>query len=311
MYRDRKIAVVIPAYNVANQICRVLKGIPDFIDEIIAVDDASTDGTARALLGVEDHRITVLHHPANLGVGGAMVTGFRLALDSGAEIVVKMDGDDQMDPQYLPQLLDPIVTGHCGCAKGNRFLDGDQLSDMPRIRLIGNYVLTFLIKLVTGYWHVFDPTNGFVAIDANLLRRMPLGRLARRYFFEGDMLVHLNVLNAKVRDVAIPAQYGDERSSMRLSHIMATFPLYMLRRFWYRIYQKHVLRQFSPVALFWVLGSLLLMWGTAFGALTWARSAYSGHVATTGTVMLSVLPFFLGFQLALQAVLIEIQESPR
>jgi glycosyltransferase involved in cell wall biosynthesis len=311
MYRDRKIVIVIPAFNVADQILLVLKGIPDFIDQIIVVDDASTDRTAQVLAGVEDQRVAIVHHSTNLGVGGAMVTGFQRALNFGADIIVKMDGDDQMDPHYLPELLDPIVNDQYVYAKGNRFLDGDQLGSMPKIRLIGNYALTFLAKLVSGYWHVFDPTNGFVAITASILKKLPLNKLSPRYFFENDMLVHLNVLNAKVKDVAIPARYGQERSSMQLNRIVMTFPVFLFMRFWYRIYQKHVLRQFSPVALFWILGSFLLMWGTAFGALTWAMSIYSGHVATTGTVMLSVLPFFLGFQLALQAVLIEIQESPR
>src|SRR5262249_8679614 len=158
---------------------------------------------------------------------------------------------------------------------------------------------------------VFDPQNGFVAIDARMLHKIPLGRLARRYFFENDMLVQLNVFKARVKDVAIPARYGDEKSSMRVSTVLATFPVYLFRRFWYRLYQGPVLREFSPVAVFWVLAAFLLSWGTALGAVTWIKSIVSGHLASTGTVMLSVLPFILGFQLALQAVLIEIQESPR
>ncbi len=311
MYRQRTIAVVIPAYNVANQIRPVIKGVPECVDQIIVVDDASTDGTADALHGVEDHRLTVVRHAVNQGVGGAMVTGFRLALERGAEVVVKMDGDGQMDPACLPALLDPIVVDGYGYAKGNRFLCGDQLEDMPRLRLMGSFGLTFLSKLASGYWHVFDPVNGFVAIDASVLRKLPLNRLARRYFFESDMLIQLNVFKVKIRDVPIPPRYGDERSSMRLSQVLLTFPLYLFRGFWYRLYQRHVLREFSPVAVFWILGTLLLAWGTGFGAYTWIKSTWSGHVASTGTVMLSVLPFILGFQLALQAILIEIQDSPR
>jgi glycosyltransferase involved in cell wall biosynthesis len=311
MYAGRKVAVVIPAYNVAKCVEGVIKGIPEFVDEIIVVNDAATDETGEVLGRVEDARLRVVYHPVNQGVGGAMITGFTLALDCGADVVVKMDGDGQMDPWYLPALLDAIVVEGYAYAKGNRFLDEEQLRRMPKVRLIGNYLLTFWTKLVSGYWQVFDPQNGFVAVDAGTLRKLPLGRLARRYFFENDMLVHLNVVRAKVKDVAIPARYGEERSSMRLKHVVATFPVYLGRRFWYRIYQKYILRDFSPVAMFWVCGAFLLSWGVGFGVYHWIKSSWSGHVASTGTVMLSALPLILGFQMALQAILIEIQESSR
>ena len=311
MYRERRAAVVIPAFNVAPHIVGVIKGIPDFIDEIIVVEDAGTDETARIIRGLSEPRLTLVQHPANQGVGGAMVTGFRLAIDHGADVVVKMDGDGQMDPGFLTALLDPIVVDGYSYAKGNRFLWEDRLREMPKIRLAGSFCLTFLLKLASGYWHVFDPVNGYVAIDAVMLRKLPLHRIARRYFFESDMLIHLNVFRASVKDVPIPALYGGERSYMRLGQVAVTFPLYLLKGFWYRIYERHVLREFSPVAVFWVLGALLLSWGTGFGAFTWMKSIWSRHVATTGTVMLSVLPFTLGFQLVLQAILIEIQEAPR
>jgi hypothetical protein len=216
-----------------------------------------------------------------------------------------------MDPELLPSLLDPIVSEGFAYAKGNRFLREDALRDMPKIRLVGSFCLTFLSKLATGYWHVFDPANGYVAIDATTLRKLPLQRIARRHFFESDMLIHLNVFRARVKDVPMPARYGDEKSSMRLSRVLMTFPLFLLKGFWYRVYERHVLREFSPVAVFWVLGSALLAWGTVFGASTWLSSIWLDRAATTGTVMLSVLPFIMGFQLVLQAILTEIQESPR
>jgi glycosyltransferase involved in cell wall biosynthesis len=302
---------VIPAFNVAPHIAGVVLGIPDFVDHIIVVEDAGSDRTADVVRGLNRPRVTLVEHPVNQGVGGAIVTGFRLAMERGADAVVKMDGDGQMDPGLLPDLLDPILTGGYAYAKGNRFLCEDRLPAMPKRRLIGTFGLTFLTKLASGYWHVFDPVNGYVAIETAMLRKLPLDRIARRYFFESDMLIHLNVLRARVKDVPIPARYEDERSSMRLSHVLVTFPVYLLKGFWYRIYERHVLREFSPVAVFWILGSVLLAWGTAFGAVTWLMSIWSGRVATTGTVMLSILPFILGFQLALQAILIEIQESPR
>ena len=311
MYKDRRIAVVIPAFNVARHIADVVKAVPDFIDVVIVVEDAATDETAKVVRSLEDPRLTVVHHPINQGVGAAMATGFRTAIDRGVDIVVKMDGDGQMDPQFLPALLDPIVLDGYAYSKGNRFLWEDRLREMPTLRLVGSFALTFLSKLASGCWHVFDPVNGYVAIEMDVLRKLPLHRMARRYFFENDMLIHLNVFRARVRDVAIPARYGDERSSMRITPVLMTFPWFLFKGFWYRVYQRHVLREFSAVAMFWVLGSLMLAWGTGFGALTWLRSILTNRVATTGTVMLSVLPFIMGFQLALQAMLLEIQESPR
>ena len=311
MYKGRRVAVVIPAYNVAPQIARVIEGIPEFIDDILVVEDAATDQTARIVQALSEPRLTLVQHAVNQGVGGATVTGFRLALERGADIIVKMDGDGQMDPELLPSLLEPIVSEGFAYAKGNRFLREDALRDMPKIRLFGSFCLTFLSKLASGYWHVFDPANGYVAIDATMLRKLPFQRIARRHFFENDMLIHLNVFRARVRDVSMPARYGDEQSSMRVSRVLVTFPLFLLKGFWYRIYERHVLREFSPVAVFWVLGSALLAWGTVFGALTWMSSIWLDRAATTGTVMLSVLPFIMGFQLVLQAILTEIQESPR
>jgi glycosyltransferase involved in cell wall biosynthesis len=311
MYKDRRIAVVIPAFNVARHIADVVKAVPDFVDVVIVVEDAATDETAKVVRGLEDPRLTVVHHTVNQGVGAAMTTGFRTAFDRGVDIVVKMDGDGQMDPQFLPALLDPIVLDGCAYTKGNRFLWEDQLSQMPTLRLVGSFGLTFLSKLASGYWHVFDPVNGYFAIEMEVLRKLPLHRIARRYFFENDMLIHLNVFRARVKDVAIPARYGDEQSSMGITQVLLTFPWFLFKGFWYRVYQRHVLREFSAVAMFWVLGSLMLAWGTGFGALTWIRSLLTNRAATTGTVMLSVLPFIMGFQLALQAMLLEIHESPR
>lgn len=303
--------MVVPAFNVAKQIAAVIAGMPELVDEIIVVEDAGSDDTSRIVRASNDSRLTLVQHTLNQGVGGATVSGFRAALERGADVVVKMDGDDQMDPAFLPDLLEPIVSEGFAYAKGNRFLREDALRDMPTIRLVGSFVLTFFTKLASGYWHVFDPVNGYLAIDAAMLRKLPLERIAKRYFFESDMLIHLNVFRARVKDVAMPARYGDEQSTLRVGRVLVTFPLFLLRGFWYRVYERHVLREFSPVAVFWILGALLLGWGTLFGAVTWTLSIWLDRAATTGTVMLSVLPFILGFQLVLQAILTEIQESPR
>ncbi len=311
MYKGKKVSVVIPAYNVAPHILDVLKTIPEFVDETIVVDDCGADGTTRILAQLSDNRVTVIKHKVNQGVGGAMVTGFKRALKNGADVVVKMDGDGQMDPSYVSMLLDPLIEGGYIYAKGNRFLDNTRLKQMPTLRLIGNYGLTFLTKLASGYWHVFDPQNGFLAVKAEALKWIDLDHLAKRYFFENDMLVHLNIFGCRVKDVPIPARYGEERSSMSISEVLVTFPIYLWRRFWYRIYQKDVLRDFSPVALFWICGLTLFSWGFFFGAYTWAKSSLLKQFASTGTVMLSVLPLVLGFELILQAIILEIKESPK
>jgi dolichol-phosphate mannosyltransferase len=247
MHSGKSIAVVIPAYNVAPHIAGVVAGIPPLVDRIFVVNDASRDETATALAAIADPRVTVLTHSSNQGVGGATVSGFRAALAEGMDVIVKMDGDGQMDPAYLARLVEPVVNGACDYAKGNRFLDEDALVQMPRVRLFGNLLLTFLTKLASGYWHIFDPQNGYLAADRAALTRVNLDHLARRYFFENDMLVHLNIAGARVTDVAIPARYGDEISSMRLGSILFTFPPRLIRRFWYRGYQRPVLRDFSVV----------------------------------------------------------------
>ena len=311
MYKDKSVCVVVPAYNVETHILDVLKTIPAYVDRIIVVEDCAEDNTRALLTTVTDPRVLVLHHEVNQGVGGAMVTGLKRALADGCDLIVKMDGDGQMDPALLSDLLDPLVDDDYAYAKGNRFLNNAKLKEMPPIRLIGNYGLTFLTKLASGFWHVFDPQNGFIAIKGEALKSFDLDRIAKRYFFENDMLVHLNIFGFRVKDVPMPARYGDEHSSMRISHVLLTFPPYLFRRFWYRVYQKHILRDFSPIALFWVSGVPLFLWGIFFGTYTWAKSLIFGQIATTGTVMLSVLPFLLGFQLILQAILLEISESPR
>ena len=310
MYRETRVHVVIPAYNVAPRIAAVLKSVPDFVDAIPVVDDASRDGTADAARGAGDPRVQVLRHDVNRGVGAAMVTGFTDALAAGDGIVVKMDGDGQMDPAMLPRLLDPIVEGRCGYAKGNRFLFARELAAMPRHRLVGNFSLTFLTKLASGYWHVFDPQNGYVAIASSALRLLELHRLSRRWFFENDMLINLNVFNVPVADVAIPARYGDERSSMSIGRVLVSFPFHLFRGYWSRFYRKYVLRDFSPVALFMLAGIPLLLFGICFGGYTWVQSWRLNRFASTGTVMLSVLPFIVGFQLVLQALVLEMRESP-
>ncbi|MGA9770340.1 MAG: glycosyltransferase family 2 protein [Blastocatellia bacterium] len=311
MYKGQSITTVVPTYNEARHIAQVIRTMPEFVDRIIVVDDCSQDDSFQLAVDTADLRLTVLKTPQNQGVGGAMVLGYSHAIESGSDIIVKMDADGQMDPAYLSHLLDALIDEGYDYSKGNRFLASESLVFMPKHRIFGNVMLTFLTKLASGYWHIFDPQNGYTAIKTDALRVLDLNQLHKRFFFENDMLVHLNFFRRRVKDIAIPARYGNEESHLNLVGISFTFPLLLIRRFFRRIYQKYVLRDFSPIALFLFLGSLLFAWGTGFGIYLWVESAITGAATPTGTIMLSLLPLILGFQLLLQAIVLDIQETPR
>lgn len=311
MYKEHRIATVLPAHNEARHIGQCIRTTPDFVDHIIVVDDWSTDNTSEAAAEVGDPRVVVLRPPHNLGVGGATVMGYRKASEFGADIAVKMDGDGQMSPEHLPLLLDALIEEDYDYAKGNRFLAGESLEHMPKVRLFGNVVLTFMTKLASGYWHVFDPQNGYTAIRSRALALVNLDQVHRRFFFENDMLSQLNYNRLRVKDVAIPARYGDEVSDLDPLKIGLTFPWLLLRRFFRRVYQKYVLRDFSPIALFLITGLLLFFWGLLFGLYLWVRTKLTGEPTPTGTIMLALLPLILGFQLLLQALVLDIQETPK
>jgi glycosyltransferase involved in cell wall biosynthesis len=311
MYRGHRIAAVLPAHNEALHILGVIRSLPESVDHIIVVDDCSGDETFNVASESGDARVITIRTPSNQGVGGATITGYMKALEINSDVIIKMDGDGQMDPAYLPALLDCLIEQNYDYAKGNRFLSGEALAFMPRHRLIGNILLTFLTKLASGYWHIFDPQNGYTAIKSETLRRLNLNRIHKRFFFENDMLIHLNFSGFRVKDVSIPARYGREVSDLNPFKIGVTFPLLFLRRFFYRVYQKYVLRDFSPIALFLFLGLLLFGWGFAFGIYLWIKSMITHDLTPTGTIMLSLLPLILGFQLLLQAIVLDIQETPR
>lgn len=311
MYKNHCIAAVLPSHNEANHIGATITTLPEFVDHIIVVDDWSQDNTAEVARAAGDSRAVVLRPPHNLGVGGATVMGYRQAMELGCDVAVKMDGDGQMIPDYLPALLDALIEENYDYAKGNRFLAGESLAQMPKVRLFGNIALTFLTKLASGYWHIFDPQNGYTAIKISALKRLDLDTLHKRFFFENDMLSHLNYQNFRVKDVAIPARYGDEVSDLDPFKISVTFPSLLLKRYLRRLYQKYVLRDFSPIALFMFMGVVLFGWGTVFGIYLWVHSIATGRPTPTGTIMLALLPLIVGFQLLLQGIVLDIQETPK
>jgi len=309
MYRDHTIAAIVPAYNEEKLIGTVIRTMPDYVDHIVVVDDCSPDGTSEAALAVGDPRVTLVRLPENQGVGGAVITGHRKAAELGADIDVVMAGDGQMDPDYLPDLLEPLVDGGRGFAKANRFYSLDSFQSMPRHRIFGNIVLSFLTKVVSGYWHLFDPQNGYTAITQDVLRRIPLERVATRYSFENDLLIHLNILRIPAIDVPVPAVYGEAISSIRLRKVVPELLRLMFFGFWKRFFYKYVLWSFSPIALFLFAGLFLTLFGTGWGI--WVLIETLGPPeASAGSVVLSIAPLLIGLQMLLYALLLDIQESP-
>jgi dolichol-phosphate mannosyltransferase len=305
------VAVVIPAFRVANQIADVIVRVPTLVRWIYVVDDACPDGSGESLRATSaDSRVEVIRHATNQGVGGATITGYRRALEGGADIVVKIDGDGQMDPGFLPELIAPLLAGEADYAKGNRFWDLESLASMPWVRLWGNSALSLVTKFSTGYWNIIDPTNGYVAIHREALRRLPLEKISRRYFFESDMLFRLYTLRAVVCDVAMPARYGDEPSALRAGAVIPEFLGKHARNLVKRILYGYFLRDFSIASVELVLGTLLLLWGTLFGSAAWALGAARGEPATAGTVMLAALPVILGVQFLLSFLQFDYRNVP-
>ncbi|MFH1478127.1 MAG: glycosyltransferase family 2 protein [Verrucomicrobiota bacterium] len=307
-----KIAVVIPAYRAAASIAEVIRGIPSWVDSIVVVEDGGGDNTAElaANMAKIDRRIHVVCHSFNQGIGGAVLSGYQLACQLKAEIIVKMDSDGQMDVAYLPQLIAPLVAGEADYTKGNRFLHTEQLKTMPILRLIGNIALSFLAKLASGYWNVFDPTNGYTAIKAALARRLCVARLDKRYFFETSILLELGLMRAVVRDVFIPSRYGNEISYLSKRRTIMSFPGKLIKGLLRRIWVQYFVRDFSIGSVFFIGGMVFFLFGAIFGLMHWIQSALTRQVASTGTVMLAVLPIILGVQLLLQVIVLDVQNVP-
>jgi glycosyltransferase involved in cell wall biosynthesis len=303
------IAAIVPAHNESEHVLDVIAGLPATVDHVVVVDDASTDGTADLAESCGDDRVSVIRHEHNTGVGGAIISGHKLALELGADVDVIFAGDDQMDPAYLPQLLEPIAKDGYGFTKANRFYSSHSHEGMPGYRVFGNVVLSFANKLASGYWNLFDPQNGYTATSAEVLRRLDMDAIAEGYEFENDFLLHLNILNVRAKDIPIPARYGSEVSGIRLHRVVPAIGALLFKGFFRRVNRKYVTGSFSPIALFLYSGLLLWLWSLIFGA--WAVWQTLGEtVATTGTVLLAVVPFLMGFQLVLTALTLDIQAAP-
>ena len=306
------IAAVIPCYRVEQEIQSVLEAVPASIQSIIVVDDASPDATANLVSAsaIIDKRILLIRHLSNQGVGGAMITGYRKALELGAQVIVKIDGDGQMDMEHLPRLLQPLIDGKADYTKGNRFRDFKSLQQMPFLRRVGNMGLAFLAKAATGYWHTFDPTNGFNAIRAEVLAQLPLDNVDRTYYFETSMLANLYLIGAVVKDVPMPARYQGEVSSLLIHRILFEFPPRLFATLLRRLVLKNFIYDFSMGSVYLLAGLPLLIFGLAFGIYKWIQYASINVPAPTGTVMLPTLSVLLGIQLLLSAIEIDLRSVP-
>ncbi|MFI0351617.1 glycosyltransferase family 2 protein [Actinomadura sp. 9N407] len=309
MYKGLVVAAVVPAHNEAELIGKTISSMPEFVDHIVVVDDASTDETAERVAGENDPRVVLVRHERNTGVGGAIVDGHRAAVGLGADVNVVMAGDAQMDPDYLPALLDPIADSGYGFTKANRFFARSGLVGMPLSRLLGSTVLSFATKLASGYWNLFDPQNGYTAITRESLARLDLGRLASGYAFENDLLIWLNITGVRAKDVPVPAVYGQEVSGMRLHRVIPQIGRLLVFGFWRRIVRKYVVPSFSPVALMLFTGLFLCLIGAVIGVWVTLHSLGTA-TASAGTVLLAVGPLLVGINMLVHALTLDIQATP-
>lgn len=307
----QQIAVVIPCYKVRQQILGVLQEIGPHVHTIFVVDDCCPENTGDFVeQNCSDPRVVILRHPENQGVGGAVMTGYQAAIDANIDVIVKIDGDGQMDPGLLLNFVEPILSGEADYTKGNRFYDLEKITAMPKMRLFGNAALSFLTKLSSGYWTLFDPTNGYTAIHRDVARHLPFKKISRRYFFETDILFRLNTLRAVAVDIPMDAKYGDEVSNLKISKIIGEFAAKHMRNFAKRVFYNYYLRDMSLASIEMPVGVFMMVFGTLFGGYHWLGSAYAGTPTPLGTVMLSALPIIIGIQLVLAFLAYDINSVP-
>jgi dolichol-phosphate mannosyltransferase len=312
LFKLDDIAVVIPCYKVRNQIIQVIDTIPNWIKFIIIVDDCCPEESGSFIKEkFSDSRIIVIRNEKNLGVGGSVLQGYRVALECNARIVVKIDGDGQMDSTKIFKLINPILEGKADYTKGNRFYNLDRIGSMPLHRIVGNAGLSFFSKLSTGYWSIFDPNNGFTAISGEMISNLPLAKVDERYFFESDMLFRLNLARAVVVDVAIDAVYGDEKSNLSAIKSIFEFSLKHSRNFLKRLFYNYFLREFSLATINLVLGLGLVISGVTFGVTNWMNSMQTGIPSNTGTLILISMSVLSGLQMLLSFISYDMNHEPK
>jgi len=306
-----KVTVLIPCYRVKAHIIDVLRNIGNDVDSIIVIDDNCPELTSEYVRNnYFDKRLTIIKQERNTGVGGATIAGLKVALKGNGDIFVKIDGDGQMNPSKIKKLIQPIVDGHADYTKGNRFYHLTELKQMPISRLIGNAALSIITKFSSGYWQISDPTNGFTALHRKAALVLSLDMISKRYFFESDMLYHLNQAQAVVKDVPIPANYANEKSNLKIKLVLFEFALKNFSNFVRRLFFSYFIREFSIASLQLLLGGSLFLFGLIFGLWSWRDNVQAETVASAGTVMLAALPILLGFQLLMAFTARDIKSEP-
>ena len=305
------IAVVIPCYNVSKQIALVVAAVRHKCNWVICVNDCSKDDTAAVLqtLQATTANLVVWNRVENGGVGAAMLDGYTKAVELQADIIVKMDGDGQMDADLMEMLIKPLRDGKADFVKGNRFNDFKALQKMPVVRRVGNLGMSFLIKAASGYWDVFDPANGYFAIRTSFAARLEQQRIAKRYFFESSQIIELYYLGTRVKDVAMPAIYGDETSHLSVKKVLFEFPPKIIKAFFRRIFLRYYIFDINIASFYFLFGNLLFWWGIVFGIIKWLQYRHLGIPAPTGTVILPTLTIVLGFQMLLAAINYDIENG--
>jgi len=304
-------AVVIPTYKVKQHILNVISGIGDEIQKIYVVDDKCPENTGEYVLQhCSDKRVVVIFNEVNKGVGGAVKAGYARALTDGCSIIIKLDGDGQMDPRLIPGFIKVIENGEADYVKGNRFFNLASLKSMPGIRVFGNSILSVINKFVNGYWNIMDPTNGYTAIHRTALSMLDLDKIADNYFFESDMLFRLGTIRAVVYDLPMNAKYENESSGLKISRILFQFPPKYINRFFKRIFYNYFLRDFNVGTIELITGIILFIFGLTEGVYHWYKSIMYNTVASSGTVMLAALPTILGFQLLISGLQYDMRNIP-
>jgi len=309
---ENSVWVVIPCFNVAEQIESVIQNIGSEVTGIVAVNDGSKDGTLQILESLKsDKRLYVIQNDSNLGVGGSTKRGFEFAFSHGASIAVKLDGDGQMDPSLIWGLVAPIISGKADYVKGNRFINIDQVISMPKVRLFGNIALSFLTKLSSGYWEIFDPNNGFVAISKKTFELIPTHKVDDRYFFESDMLFRLHLARAVVQDIPMPTKYGTEVSGLKESKAFFEFGYKHHKNFFKRIAIEYYLRDFNLGSIQLPMGLGLSLFGGVYGVINFLHYHSLELPTPTGIQIVVAMSVLSGLQLLLSFFAFDISNSPK
>jgi glycosyltransferase involved in cell wall biosynthesis len=309
MLEGKRVAVVVPAFDEEHLVGETIRGIPDFVDRIFVVDDASRDRTAAVTVDLADTRVQLLQHERNEGVGAAIATGYRRALEEEIDVTCVMAADNQMDPAELEGLVAPVARGEIEYAKANRLVSGEAWTVIPRTRYLGNAVLSLLTKIASGYWHVADSQAGYTALSLSALRRLDLGRLYPRYGFPNDLLVHLNVQNARVRDVPSRPIYDvGEESGIKLRSVVPRISWLLFKAFWWRMGQKYVIRDFHPLVFFYAFGALMLTAGFLLGLLELILRL-AGNAITPASIVLVAVLIIAGLQMTLFAMWFDMEAN--